>query len=310
MNSDALGPDAVKQDTRTVVISGESGFIGTELSTQLRQAGHRVIRLVRRPAGAADERSWDPQAGVIDAAVIDEADAVINLSGASLSRIPWTHPYKRTMLNSRLSATRTLARAIIDSAHPPEVFISGSAVGFYGDRPGETLTEESTKGDGFLARLVESWEAEAIPAFAATRVVLARTGVVVGVGGAVKPLMVLARLGLAGPIGGGGQHWPWISLHDEAAALAHLALASTATGPVNLVGPTPATADELGRLIAARLHRPYWLPVPVFAIRAALATAGRDLLLVDQLVSPTVLSADGFRFRHPTAAEAVAALPV
>jgi uncharacterized protein (TIGR01777 family) len=214
------------------------------------------------------------------------------------------------MLNSRLDATRTLAHAIIDSADPPEVFVSGSAVGFYGDRPGETLTEQSQKGAGFLARLVESWEAEAIPAFAATRVVLARTGVVVGSGGAVTPLLVLARLGLAGPLAGGNQHWPWISLHDEAAALAHLALVSSASGPVNLVGPAPATADEIGRLLAARVRRPYWLPVPAFAIRAGLATAGRDLLLVDQLVSPTVLSADGFRFRHSTVREAVDAVPV
>jgi uncharacterized protein (TIGR01777 family) len=296
--------------SRTILVSGASGYIGTELVAQLRQAGHRVTRLVRRPARVADEKSWDPYSGTLDPAIIDGTDAVINLSGASLARLPWTHSYKRTILESRRSATRTLARAIASAAIPPEVFVSGSAVGFYGDRPGEALTEESGQGDGFLARVVASWEAETHPAAAATRVVHARTGVVIGDGGATRPIMLLARLGVAGPIAGGEQHWPWISLRDEAAALVHLATGSTVNGPVNLAAPTPSTAGELVSLIAKRLHRPYWLPVPAWAIRAALATAGSDLLLVDQVVAPTVLTADGFRFRHPTAAEAVAAIPV
>jgi uncharacterized protein (TIGR01777 family) len=296
--------------SRTIVISGASGYIGTEVVAQLREDGHRVTKLVRRPARAADERSWDPYSGDLDPAIIDWADAVINLSGANLARLPWTHPYKRTILNSRRSATHTLARAISSAARPPEVFVSGSAVGFYGDRPGETLTEDSGRGEGFLARVVESWESEARPAAAVTRVVRARSGVVIGNGGATRPIMLLARLGLAGPIGSGEQHWPWISLHDEAAALIHLATGSSVSGPVNLVGPTPATAGELIQLIAERLHRPYWLPAPAWAISAALATAGRDLLLVDQVVEPSVLTADGFSFRHPTIADAVNEVPL
>jgi uncharacterized protein (TIGR01777 family) len=300
----------MNEASRTIVISGASGYIGTELTTQLRQAGHRVVELVRRPVRSPDERSWDPYSGHLDPAIIDQADAVINLSGASLARLPWTHPYKRTILDSRVSATRTLAAAISSAASPPDVLVSGSAVGFYGDRPGETLTEESPRGEGFLARVVDSWEAEALPAAAVTRVVRARSGVVIGTGGAVKPIMLLARLGLAGPIGSGEQYWPWISLHDEAAALAHLATELTVSGAVNLVAPTTATAGELVRLIAERLHRPYWLPAPAWAMRAALATAGSDLLLADQLVSPTVLTAGGFRYRHPTAAEAVEAIPL
>lgn len=296
--------------SRTIVISGASGYIGRELTAQLRGAGHGVIRLVRGPARSVDERSWDPYSGGLDPETVGEADAVINLSGASLARLPWTHPYKRTILESRRSATRTLVRAIVSAASPPEVLVSGSAVGFYGDRPGETLSEDSGPGEGFLARVVDTWESEALPATAVTRVALARSGVVIGNGGATKPIMLLARLGLAGPIGGGEQHWPWISLHDEAAALAHLATASMATGPVNLTGPTPATAGELVRRIAERLHRPYWLPVPEWAISAALATAGRDLLLSDQVVVPSVLSANGFQFRHRTIVDAVNAIPL
>ncbi|HEU4808514.1 MAG TPA: TIGR01777 family oxidoreductase [Homoserinimonas sp.] len=304
------GQDSADQHGSTVVIAGASGFIGTELASQLRLGGHRVIRLVRRAAHAPDERSWDPRSGVLDPSIVDEADALVNLSGASLSRLPWTYGYKRTILRSRVDATRTLAQAVLRSTRPPAVFVSGSAVGFYGDRPGEVLTESSPKGEGFLARVVESWEAEAMPAATATRVVCARTSVVVGKGGALKPLMLLARLRLGGPIGGGKQHWPWISLHDEAAALVHLATVSTASGPVNLTGPTPATQGELGSLVAARLGRPYWLPVPAWAIRAALATAGRDLLLVDQMVVPTVLQAEGFQFRHPTVEQAVESMAV
>lgn len=291
-----------------VVVAGASGFVGTELVAQLRAAGHTVTRLVRRPARAQDEHEWNPTSGALDPSVLDAADAVVNLSGASLTRLPWTHPYKRRILESRVSATRTLTDAIVRAANPPSAFVSGSAVGFYGDRPGELLSEKSEPGDGYLARVVRSWEAAALPAAAVTRLVNARTGVVVGVGGAMRPLLLLTRLGLGGPLGSGEQHWPWISLRDEAAALIHLAAHSSASGPVNLVAPTPATQGQLGRELAERLRRPYWLPAPGWAIRLALARAGTDLILADQLVSPDVLNADGFQFHHETVAEAIAAM--
>ncbi len=294
--------------SRRVLIAGASGFIGTELMSQLRASGHTVVRLVRRPEQAPDERSWNPEAGGLDPVVIDEADAVVNLSGASLSRLPWTHPYKRKILESRIAATRTLTDAITRAAEPPEVFVSGSAVGFYGDRPGELLTESSATGTGFLARMVESWEEAAAPADAVARVVNARTGVVIGNGGALKPLMMLTRLGLAGPLGSGTQHWPWISLHDEAAALAHLATNSKLSGAVNLVAPTAATMSEIGAALAARLRRPFWLTVPSFAIRLGLAKAGTDLILADQLVRSERLAGDGFQFDHETVADAIAAI--
>nr|WP_254069238.1 TIGR01777 family oxidoreductase [Herbiconiux sp. VKM Ac-2851] len=282
------------------MIAGGSGFIGTELTRQLRAEGHTVLILVRRPARTPTERSWDPEARWIPSAVVEGADAIVNLSGASISKLPWTLPYKREILQSRVLATSTLADAIARAENPPSVFISGSAVGFYGDRPGETLTEASPLGTGFLAKVTDAWERAAAPAAARTRLVTARTGLVVGKGGgALKPLTLLAKLGLAGPVGSGEQIWPWISLYDEAAALRYL-LTSDLSGPVNLVGPRPAPASEVVRTLAEDLHRPYWLPAPAWALKAALADAGRDLLLADQDVSAQKLLFNGFTFRDGT----------
>ncbi|GLK18447.1 TIGR01777 family oxidoreductase [Herbiconiux flava] len=285
---------------QTVLIAGGSGFIGTELTRQLRAEGHTVLILVRRPARTPTERSWDPEARWIPSAVVEGVDAIVNLSGASISKLPWTLPYKREILQSRVLATSTLVDAIARTENPPSVFISGSAVGFYGDRPGETLTESSPLGTGFLAKVTDAWERAAAPAAARTRLVTARTGLVVGKGGgALKPLTLLAKLGLAGPVGSGEQIWPWISLYDEAAALRYL-LTSDLSGPVNLVGPRPAPASEVVRTLAEDLHRPYWLPAPAWALKAALADAGRDLLLADQDVSAQKLLFNGFTFRDGT----------
>jgi uncharacterized protein (TIGR01777 family) len=288
----------------TFLISGASGFIGTELTRQLTAEGHTVLKLVRRPAQSSDERPWDPASGLAPDAAIEQADAVINLSGASLSRLPWTHPYKAKILRSRVQATTALARAIERSHNPPSVFVSGSAVGFYGDRPGEILTEMSARGSGFLSRVVESWEEATAPARGVTRVVHSRTGLVIGRSGALTPLMVLTQLGLSGPLGTGEQAWPWISLHDEAAAIRHLAINSELRGPVNLVGPVRATAGEVGRQLAERMSRPYWLPAPRWAIIAGLADAGRELLLADQAVT-SKLATDGFDFRDETVERAI-----
>lgn len=292
----------------SVLIAGGSGFIGSELTRQLEQAGDTVLRLVRRPARTPSERSWDPEAGWIKTSLVEGVDAVVNLSGASISRLPWTLPYKREILQSRLQATGTLVQAIQRAENPPAVFLSGSAVGFYGDRPGELLTESSVQGSGFLAKVTEAWERAAAPAAARSRVVTLRTGLVVGRGGgALKPLTLLAKAGLAGPVGSGEQIWPWVSLHDEAAAIRHL-LDSELAGPVNIVGPEPVPAATVVRELAESLHRPYWLPAPSWALKAALADAGRDLLLADQNVSSQKLTADGFTFRDTTFDAALAAL--
>ena len=288
-----------------VLISGASGLIGTELTRQLETAGHTVLRLVRRPPRSRAEVRWDPATLTLDPAVFTGVDAVINLSGASIGRLPWTKSYRRRIMESRVQAARTLTDAMRRAGTPPRVLLNASAVGIYGNRPGEELTEESAPGSDFLATVVTTWEAEAQLAPAGTRVVLLRTGLVLAKGGALKPLMPIVRLGLAGPLGRGSQIWPWVSLHDEAAAIVHLLTSSELSGPVNLTGPTPATANEVIRAVATALRRPCVIPVPEFVLTLALQDAARQLLLADQRVSSAKLQADGFRFTHRTAAEAV-----
>lgn len=286
-----------------ILIAGASGFIGTELVKQLEADGHSITTLVRSAPKSSTEFLWMPAELTVDPRAIDGADAVINLAGATTGRIPWTAGYKREILYSRVNGTQSIAEAIGRSATPPAVFLNGSAVGFYGDQPGVSLTESSPKGDGFLSDVVEAWEHAARLTPASTRVVMLRTGVVVGNGGAFTPLIPLTRLGLAATFGAGEQNWPWISLHDEAAAIRHL-LASTLDGVVNLAGPTPATSREITDGLADALHRWHKLTVPEFALNA-LGDAGNDLLLNSQNVTPERLLSDGFEFRHATAQSAL-----
>lgn len=292
-----------------VLIAGASGLIGTELSRQLAAAGHTAVRLVRREPLGRNEFRWDPAALVLDPAVLDDIDAVVNLSGASLARLPWTPRYRKEILQSRVHATRTLTDALRHSRDRPGVtaprlLLNGSAVGVYGDRPGEELTEASAPAHDFLAGVTTAWEREASRAPDGTRVVHLRTGLVIAASGALKPLLPLTKLGLSGPLGTGDQHWPWISLHDEAAAIVHL-LGSDLSGPVNLVGPTAATANEVMGRLAQALNRPFKLAVPEGVLTLLLQDAARQLLLADQRVSSARLTADGFTFAHQTAAEAV-----
>ena len=287
-----------------VLVSGASGFIGSELRSVLTKNGHEVIRLVRHAPAAPDERQWSPSTGELDVALVDSVDAIINLSGAGLEHLPWTAAYKREIYSSRLDTTNTIASAIGRASSPPSTLLNASAVGFYGDRPGEDLTESSARGDGFLADLCVEWEDAAQQA--PTRVVSFRTGVVVGRGGAFSILEPLTRFGLGSNLGSGRQRWPWISVHDEVAAIAHL-LTSTLSGPVNLAGPTPATADAITRRLALAMKRPRVWPIPRFAIELGLRTPGRELLLADQRVIPVALEADGFVFTHPTVEDAIRA---
>ena len=317
-----------------VLLAGGSGMVGTAVLAVLRERGHEPRLLVRRSAGDG-EVGWDPACGELPSEAVAWADAVVSLNGASLTRLPWTRGYRREILGSRVAATALIAKSIAAttgdrspaSGEPgrgrgagddessqipedgvgPKVWVSASAVGIYGSRPGETLTEDSPRGAGFLADVVAAWEEAAAPASAATRVVLARTGVVLGPGGALMPLTRLARCGLGGRVGSGRQHWPWISLTDEARAIVHLLEASTLAGPVNLVAPTPATAIDVTRAVARALRRPHVVPAPAWALRAALGDAARDLLLADQFVVPARLSGDGFEFAHTDLVAAVAA---
>lgn len=287
-----------------VLVAGASGLIGTALVERLHARGDEVMRLVRREATAPGEIAWD--ARTLDPSVLDPVDAVVNLCGATVARIPWTPAYRRTLLESRVRPTVAIAEAILAAASPPRALVNGSAVGIYGSRPGELLDESSEAGEGFFPELVTAWEAAAGIAAGATRVSTARSGVVVARGGGMTPIRLLTRIGLGAGFGRGGQYWPWISLDDEVSAIMHL-LFSQLEGPVNLVGPTLATSDEVTEAFARVLHRPHLLRVPSLAVRA-LGEAGSRLLLDDARVIPAKLTADGFVWAHPTIPDAVRAI--
>lgn len=281
-----------------VVIGGASGFLGAPLVVHLRQRGHDVTALVRRTAGQG-ESWWKPSEGLIDQTLIDEADAVINLSGSPISQWPRTPARKREILSSRLDATSTLARAIAAAPTPP-AFLSGSAIGWYGtDRGDEELTEGTAPGPGFLAEVAQRWEEAAGPAVdAGARVAWLRTGIVMDrSGGALKLMLLPFRLGLGARLGDGHQYFSTISRRDWIAAVTHV-LEGDLSGPVNLAIPDDVTNRDFTRTLAITVHRPAVLAAPAFAIRLALGGLADDLL-GSLRVRPQTLMDDKFSFADP-----------
>ncbi len=291
-----------------VIVSGASGLIGKALVDSLRSDGLRVIALVRRPARTEDEIEWLSGDKPFDPEVLRGAQAVVNLNGASIGRLPWTRSYRRTLAFSRLIPTKTLAQAVRALGSDAPAFVSASAVGFYGDRPGELLTETSSAGTTFLARLCVQWEHQALTAGPEARVTLLRTAPLLHPASVLRPMIRLTRLGLSGPLGGGRQIWPWISLDDHIRALRHI-IDKGIVGAVNLSGPEPASANDIGRALARAMRRPYMLPAPAWALRCGLSRDAADsLLLSDATVRPETLLKSGFEFQHTTAAAVIAAV--
>ena len=287
-----------------VLISGASGLIGTELNLQLKAQGHQVVRLVRRPARSSEELSWSPGLAPLDPAALSDIDAIINLAGATTGRIPWTKKYEKELISSRLDSTKTLVDAINACPNPPQVLISGSASGIYGDQGDAWLDESSPKGEGFLADLAYQWEEEA--KLARTRVVLVRTTMVMSKKlGALGKLLPLIKLGIGGALGSGKQWWAWISLEDEARAIIHLIENETASGAYNLTAPEPATCEQIIKELGRQLHRPTLLKVPAFAMRLLIGKAADELLLCSQKMKSHRLEKTGFVFKHPTLTESV-----
>ena len=257
------------------------------------------MHLVRREPRALYEIGWDPASGKLDPGDLSGVTAVVHLAGAGVGEHRWTPAYKQEILASRVNGTATIATALAHLGEPIAL-VSGSAIGAYGDRGDEVLTEDSDTGKGFLAEVVRAWEAATIPAQSAgLRVVHARTGLVLTPdGGAMQRILPLARFGLAGPLGTGRQFWSWITLRDEVRALAHL-IDQDIVGPVNLVSTQPLRQAEIMKALGAQLRRPAVLPAPALALKVVLGEFASDILASDRIL-PSVLTASGFVFEHDT----------
>lgn len=288
-----------------VAVTGSSGLIGSALVRSLRGDGHEVVRVVRSGSGGdgdATTVAWDPMRGSIDAAGLEGVDAAVHLAGAGIGDERWSDDRKRVILESRTSGTALLARTLAGLATPPSVLLSGSAVGYYGDRGDEICTEASPAGTGFLAEVCEAWEAAAAPAVeAGVRTAFLRTGIVqTKAGGALKKTLPLFKLGLGGRFGSGKQWWSWISLADEIGAIRHL-LDHDVSGPVNLTAPAPVTSAVYAKTLGSVLGRPAMLPVPSFGPKLLLGAEAAEAMLLDgQRAVPSVLERDGYPFAHPT----------
>jgi uncharacterized protein len=282
-----------------VLISGATGLIGSALVPELEAKGHTVTRLSRSRAGAGTIR-WDPSAGTIDGD-LGGTEAVVHLAGESIAQGRWSPDKKRRILDSRVKGTRLLAEGIAALPEPPKVMVSTSAVGYYGDRGDEVLTEESASGADFLARVCREWEAAAEPARrAGIRVVYPRLGIVLSPeGGALGTTLPIFKLGGGGKIGSGRQWWSWVALDDVVGSIVHALTDEGVEGPVNVGSPNPMTNAEYTKVLGRVLGRPTVLPLPAPAARVMLGEMADALLLASQRMEPAKLKATGYDFRHP-----------
>ena len=298
-----------------VAITGASGLIGSALARSLRADGHTVRPLVR-PASSDGERGadairWDPAAGTIEKDALDGIDAVVHLAGAGIGDKRWSPARKREIGESRAQGTDLLARTLAGLSHPPAVFVSGSAVGYYGDRGDEELTEQSAPGADFLAEVVRAWEAAAQPAVdAGIRTVFLRNGVVLSAEGGMLPrLVTLFRFFVGGRLGSGRQWMSWVTIDDEVGVIRFLVERNDLSGPVNVTGPSPATNAQFTKALGAALHRPTAVPVPAIGPRLVLGREMADeLLFVSQRAVPSVLTGAGYDFAHRDVATALQAV--
>jgi uncharacterized protein len=294
-----------------VAVTGASGLIGGTLVPALEEAGHEVLRLVRREPRGPDEVRWDPAAGTIDAAGLAGIDAAVHLAGEGIGEKRWTEEQKRRIRDSRIQGTDLLARTLAGLDPRPSVLLSASGIDYYGDGGEAVLTESSPRGEGFLPQLVADWEAAAQPAVdAGIRTVFLRSGIVLSPsGGALRRQLPLFKLGVGGPIGDGRAWWPWIAIDDHVGAQLHLLGASDVAGPVNLVAPNPARNREVAKAIGRALRRPAVLPVPKLGPRILLGRELADVLLdQSKRAVPERLLASGYEFRHPEVEGALQAL--
>lgn len=287
-----------------IAITGSSGLIGTALVGHLKSEGHTVQRLVRRAPVAVDEVTWDPHTGYVDLSALEGVDAIIHLAGEPVDGKRWSKKFKAEILNSRLLGTTTIAKAVAEVK--PDVFISASAIGWYGESGNRAVIESDRVGNDFLAAVCREWEAAADLA-GGVRTVKLRTGLVLDpTGGALGKMLPLFRLGFGGKLGSGKQWWSWITLHDVVRAI-EFALVEDISGPVNLSAPNPVTNQEFTSALARALHRPAVFPAPAFALKAVLGGFSGEVLGSKRVIPQALLDA-GFTWDYPHLSDALAAL--
>ena len=280
---------------KKIAVTGASGLIGSALCAQLKSDGHQVIKVVRRAARVADEVSWNPLKGEIDLAGLEGADAVFHLAGAGVGDKRWSAAYRSEILNSRLLSTTTIANAC--EQIQPEVFISASAIGYYGETGDRSVTETDRGGEDFLSIVCREWELVSSQA-PSVRTVKLRTGLVLDpTGGALGRMLPIFKFGLGGKLGSGKQWWSWITLHDQIRAMIFL-MNSKIEGPVNITSPNPVTNQQFTAALARALKRPAFFPAPAFALRAALGGFSTEIL-GSKKVMPKVLLDNDFEFDYP-----------
>jgi uncharacterized protein (TIGR01777 family) len=287
-----------------IAITGASGLIGSALVGHLKSEGHTVQRLVRRATVAPDEIQWDPKTGYVDIEALRGVDAVIHLAGVGVGDKRWTKRYKSEILNSRLLGTTAIANAVAEVK--PQVFISASAIGWYGDSGNRAVVESDSVGNDFLAAVCREWEGAADLA-GGVRTVKLRTGLVLDpTGGALGRMLPLFRFGLGGKLGSGKQWWSWITLHDVVRAII-FALEHPIAGPVNLTTPNPVTNQEFTAALARAMNRPALFPAPAIALKIALGGFSSEVL-GSKKVMPNALSDAGFVWDYPHISNALTAL--
>lgn len=285
-----------------VLVSGATGLVGQALTPLLTTNGHEVFRLVRANPSEANDVPWDPQQGVVHPARLEGIDAVVHLAGENIAGARWNPTVKERIRDSRVRGTRLLCETLARLERKPKTLICASAIGYYGDRGSEILTEKSTGGTGFLPDVCDEWEAACEPARqAGIRVVNLRIGVILSPkGGALAKMLLPFKLGGGGIVGSGRQYWSWVAIDDVVGAIAHALTHDQLSGPVNCTAPNPATNYEFTKTLGAVLHRPTIIPMPAFAAKLALGEMAEALLLASTRVMPDKLLATGYQFRCPT----------
>jgi len=285
----------------TVLITGSTGFIGSALIPVLQREGHTVKRLLRSPTASAQDLVWDPASGQLDRSRLEGLDAVIHLAGESIAEGRWTLGKKARIRESRIQGTSLLSQTLAGLSLPPKVLVSASAMGYYGDRGSEILSEDSNSGNGFLAEVCREWEAATAPAVEkGIRVVHLRFSLILSkAGGALAKMLLPFRMGAGGRIGSGKQYWSWIAIDDLISVILHVLISNSLQGPVNVATPNPVTNAEFTEVLGKVLKRPTLFPMPAFAARLAFGEMADPLLLCSARLQPSRLIAVNFEFQYP-----------